>query len=117
MRDSEKNISRRLFLAGVGGVAASAGVLAISPWWLPSRKLTGDSSHEAERPAYKPRTIEDTSGYVAVVSLMKPWRTGATLAEIRDAWRRVGYRNIEGLDRELAAEKNITDSKANLLLL
>ncbi|HEY7312617.1 MAG TPA: CRTAC1 family protein [Gemmataceae bacterium] len=117
MRDSAKNISRRLFLAGVGGLAASAGVLATSPWWLPSRKLTGDSSHEAERPAYKPRTIEDTSGHVAVVSLMKPWRTGATLSEIREAWRRVGYRSIEGLDRELAAEARITDSKANLLLL
>jgi hypothetical protein len=112
-----KTLSRRLFLASAGGLAASVAAVAALPWWLSSRRLAPNSPSEADKVHYKPRTIEDTSGYVAVISLLKPWKPGATLEEIRNAWLKVGYRNIEGLNRELATEKLLTDSKANLFLL
>ncbi len=107
-----KPISRRLFLAGAGGLAASAAAVATYPWWRPA--------HPSVDPAglhYKPRTIKDTSGYVAITSVVEPWAPGATLEEIARSWRGVGYRNVEGVEKALAAETALTYDRIKFLLL
>ncbi|HTU23519.1 MAG TPA: CRTAC1 family protein [Gemmataceae bacterium] len=112
-----RTFSRRLFLTGLGGLAASlAGVAAYS--WRPFfRRSTDSKSHGGDQTEYTRRKIEDTSGYVAVVSLMNPWSPNASLAEIGKAWRRPGYRHIARLDQVLASERAFTNDTANLYLL
>jgi hypothetical protein len=113
MREQGKTISRRLFFAGLGGLAASAAGLATVPWW----RVSHDRADAGTQTVYAPRKIKDTSGYIAVVSCLAPWQANASLQEIAAIWQRVGYRNIEQLNQVLAAEDHRTDSAMKLLLL
>jgi hypothetical protein len=117
MSSQPKILSRRLFLAGLGGLAASVAGIATYSWWPFADRSAGSSSRNKGRVVYRPRVLEDTSGYVAVVKYMESWKPDATLVEIAQPWQRVGYHHIERLDRDLAAELSLTDTKVNLWLL
>ncbi len=106
-------ISRRLFLVGAGGLAASAAAALTFPWWRPARRSAADPAGLH----YKPRDIKDTSGYVAVTTVIEPWAPDATLEEIAKSWRGVGYRNVEGVEKALAAETELTYDRIKFLLL
>jgi hypothetical protein len=111
MPGPQRTISRRLFLAGLGGLAATAAGVAVYCCKVPS------PSPASPRPDFKPRDIADTSGYVAVTTVVPPWGPTATLDELAEIWRRVGYRNIDGVDQALAAEPALTHDRFKLLLL
>ena len=70
---------------------------------------------------YKPHRTDppygDASGYSALIDLVEPWKPSATLEEFRRSWLRVGYRDIEGVDRILATKKQLDQSKVGLLFL
>jgi hypothetical protein len=78
--------------------AALISALAGAAWY--AYGVWADLPHGAL--AYKPREDIDASGFTTVRSYIRPWQPGATLAEIRGAFDRVGYRTIQQLDRKLA---------------
>jgi hypothetical protein len=51
---------------------------------------------------YQPRQPLDTGGFLCAVAGLRPWKDPTSLDQIREAFDRVGYRNIEHLDRDLA---------------
>jgi FG-GAP-like repeat/ASPIC and UnbV len=65
---------------------------------------------------YQPRKPLDTSGLSLVLGSIEPWKPGATLDEVSNVWRRVGYRNIERIDQRLALPDEPAESKISLLL-
>src|SRR5581483_1212380 len=88
---------RARMLAGVLVLAAAVGggvFLAVGP-------VSGPSPAPLK---YKPRKFLDTAGYATVVSMLRPWPPKATVAEIADAYRGAGFRNLERVEREMAAE-------------
>ncbi len=66
--------------------------------------------------AYRPREPIDTAGFLLVGALLPKWEPKASLATISEAFQRVGYRNIERLDADLA-DPNIDDQKRASLLM
>ncbi|MFN0018502.1 MAG: CRTAC1 family protein [Pirellulaceae bacterium] len=70
-----------------------------------SKKL-GTSSPPAKvlLEGFQPRQELDSGGFTLVTTTIPPWRPDASLAEIGDIWRRIGYRRIEQLDKQLAAQ-------------
>jgi len=113
MGDQRKKISRRLFL---GGLAVSvAGSVAV-PWWMSRHRSETNTPQTVRRSRYKSRNIEDTSGYVAVTTLLVPWAPNASLEEVGNAWRRIGTRHIEGVSQTLAVEK-VPHDRMKLLLV
>ncbi|OWK37772.1 CRTAC1 family protein [Fimbriiglobus ruber] len=53
-------------------------------------------------PQYKPRKPFDTAGYATITSLIKPWPPSASLEEVADSHRKIGYRLLGVLDQEMA---------------
>ena len=108
-------LSRRHFL---GGLATVAGIGALSWWrWRATREPVIPPAPDTKRLDYRPRIINDTSGYVAIATVVPPWKPTATLKEIGELWRRVGHRNIEELDRALAANLPLEMDPMQLRLL
>ncbi len=116
MSPPPKIISRRLLL---GGLAASAAGIATLSWWKgrSSNEPTLKPSSDLKQLSYRQQKISDTSGYVAITTVIPPWKPTATLKEIGNSWQRVGYRNIEELERILAADQSIGEDSIKLMLL
>jgi FG-GAP-like repeat/ASPIC and UnbV len=108
MPGQSKSVSRRLFLAGLGGLAASAAGVATRRWWMPAGWFGSTSPNEQQKLDYRPRSIADTSGYVSITNTILPWRSDVTLEELSNIWRGVGSRNIEGIDHALAEVAPLT---------
>jgi FG-GAP-like repeat len=120
MQHQGKTLSRRLFLAGLGGLAASAAGIAAVPWWMPSwstKKFGRDGKPLQYAPHRTDSPYGDSSGYTALIDLVDPWQPNATLKEISRSWLRVGYRNIERVDQVLAAKQELDQSKVMLVFL
>jgi len=86
---------------GIVGLLTAA-VLAVVTWKHGQRS---DARRRPVLPAkihYEPRRGLDCGGFVAAISFLKPWDSRATLEEVSDAWRRIGFRTIEQFDREMA---------------
>jgi hypothetical protein len=66
--------------------------------------------------AYKPRRSLETSGFVVVIQMLKPWPVGSTLAEIGQRFQGVGYRDIEAIETELARGTISDKQRIDLLL-
>ncbi len=83
------------------------------------RYSRGSATHRAgeRKPlAYREKQSMDTGGFMTVLPMLKPWPPSASLAEIGEAFRRVGYRDIEQLDRMIAAP-GLPDSRKIVLML
>ena len=65
---------------------------------------------------YLPRKTIDTEGFQSVCLRMPGWKPEATLEEIAEIWRRVGYRNIEVVDRSLADPRLPDADKLDLMM-
>ena len=65
---------------------------------------------------YQPRKRPDTAGFQEVCNRMPGWKPDASLEEIAEIWRGVGYRNIEVIDGMLR-EPGLSDvEKFNLMM-
>lgn len=53
-------------------------------------------------PDFQPRKPVDCSGLQNVAATLDRWPPSAPLQQVSDAWRDIGYRNIEAIDRILA---------------
>jgi FG-GAP-like repeat/ASPIC and UnbV len=116
MQSEPKFISRRLFLASLAAVGASAGGIAAYRWWPSSSGLATPAGRDQGPVDYKPRASLDTSGFTTILSCIDPWQIGASLEEIAGCWRRVGYRKLEAVDQALAQEKLVAAARIQLLL-
>jgi hypothetical protein len=108
---------RRIFLLSVVVLLVVAEAIVLA--WKSSHK---PASHPLPAPAppplvYKPRAPMETSGYGLVISKLEPRALDASLAEISKGWQRIGYRNIERVDRELAAAKESDLSQVRAVLM
>ena len=65
-------------------------------------KVFPGRSADKEPLQYKPRRMVDSSGFLFVLRLLRPWQPSATLEEISASWERVGHRSLDVLERQLA---------------
>jgi hypothetical protein len=67
------------------------------------------SAHVRRPPDYQSRYMGvDTSGFLLAFDLLVPWEPRASFEDVARSWNRIGYRNIESIDRSLA-QGNISD--------
>jgi ASPIC and UnbV/FG-GAP-like repeat len=82
----------------VGGVAAAVAF-----------KYPRDSvsTHRVNRPTltYRPKKPVDTAGFSAVLPILEPWPTTASLTEVSRHFERAGYRNIDKIDQAFAQDQ------------
>lgn len=99
----------RRYLAGtmLGGLML-VGVIAIVVLISFSRHTSVhlSTSSRGRKIAYRPREVVDTVGFASVVDRIQRWALDTSLEEISRIWDRVGYRNIEEIDRALADTTN-----------
>src|ERR1700719_4459797 len=89
----KKWIISMILLAGVG---AAAGI-----YLWPKASTSKESARRRPR-TYLPWQPLDTSGFLFSHMRMQPWKDPTSLEEVRQVYDRIGYRNIEQLDRSLA---------------
>jgi len=67
--------------------------------------------------AYRPRENLDTSGFTMMSALVTPWRPDASLAEIGESFKRIGYRTIERIDQQLGEAGRSQQQRVSALLM
>ncbi len=82
-------------LGMLGAVAASFAVKSARRAAPPVAALPPPSSYQEKKPI-------DTGGFTAVLPGLERWKDNASLEEISQVFRNVGFRNIERIDRNLA---------------
>jgi hypothetical protein len=65
---------------------------------------------------YQQRRDIDTGGFFAVLASLAPWDSRATLAQISDAWRGIGYRGIDQIDRVMEETPPSEEMRLELML-
>ncbi|MBI3862803.1 MAG: CRTAC1 family protein [Planctomycetia bacterium] len=93
--------NRMLILAGV---TAAVVVIAAGYWKsaASSARARRSAALASRQIAFEPRRPLDTSGLKDIVQSLEPWPPNPSLEEIAAAWNRIGYRNVEAIDRRLA---------------
>jgi FG-GAP-like repeat/ASPIC and UnbV len=67
---------------------------------------------------YRPFRVQlDSSGYSTINLLITPWKSDASLEEIRERWQDAGRHGIELIDRQLADPKRTRDGEIAVLYL
>jgi hypothetical protein len=66
--------------------------------------------------SYRPRKSLDTGGFMLALYSLKPLQDPTDLEEMRTAFSRLGYRNIELLDKDLAGDL-VGEERIRLLLV
>jgi hypothetical protein len=92
-----RRVSRPLLLAGlIGAILVVVGLVRVAagPDWLTFQHTPSLN--------YKPRRTMDMSGFSAVLAHLQPWPPNASLEEVSQSWERVGYRDMDVIDRDLA---------------
>ncbi|HLJ11764.1 MAG TPA: VCBS repeat-containing protein, partial [Planctomycetaceae bacterium] len=90
------------YLAGL----LMTGIAVIAAWSCYDRPASTSPTLRRPSPAYEPRQeYLDTSGVPSIVSSIQPWGAEASLEDVGNIWRRIGYRLIDQVDRELADPK------------
>jgi hypothetical protein len=99
-------------------VAVLPVVVLAAIFFRPHRSDSSAIHVSADKPKlrYSPKIWVDLSGYFATTGMLKPWPASASLTEIRDAWSKAGYRNIDLIDQQLRAESAHGEARINLLL-
>ena len=67
-----------------------------------SRGIVAGTSAPRRSVTYQPRRPVDTGGFFNVLAHLPPWKPDASLEEISDTYRGLGYKNIEVIDRSLS---------------
>src|SRR5688572_19227969 len=93
---------RRLTLT-VLSVFGICGLTALAAWsnYIINRSSGGASRIKDSGIEYKPRIALDTSGFTVVAKHLREWNHEASLGEIANVFRDVGFRMIRQLDRQL----------------
>src|SRR5579871_2185717 len=90
------------FILLISLAAAAMGTI----WYFCRNKTSSDNSPPKKALSYQPRQPLDTSGFHFALAGLKRWRDPTSLDDIRKAFTRVGFRNIEQLDGVLAQERD-----------
>jgi hypothetical protein len=90
--------------------------LSENPAAEPESKATIRPRPKAIAGDYKPRKPMDTGGYLFVTTSIPAWKPDASLLEISDVWRRVGYRTIDQIDKQLAMPGVPPQDRCSMLL-
>ena len=77
---------------------------------LPILPLKGRSE------AYQPRRPVDTGGFFNVLGHLPQWKPDASLEEISNIYRGLGYKNIEVIDRSLSDSSKSDEQRLTLLI-
>ena len=98
--------------------AAGVGYFAWSRHSAASRDVAGSSStgSEGPRPAYKPRIVDDNSGFQMLGNALKPWSGDTPLAEIAKIWDRPTYRLIAEVDKDIAKAESLGEPGSGTVL-
>ena len=67
-----------------------------------SRITVARGAYAGRPPAYLPRRPIDTGGFSYYLAHLPPWKPDASLQEISKICERLGYRDIEEIDRSLS---------------
>ncbi len=100
MMTQQRKTGRIIFwlaLACVAAVGLISAVLIAYP-----RKKADQSTSPPKVLSYQEKRPVDTGGFTAVLPALDRWPPEATLEEIGGYFKRVGFRNIEKIDRQLA---------------
>src|SRR5262245_54501234 len=79
-------------------LVAVAGLVVIRN---PSDETVVPPAETRPRAAYEPRRPVDTGGFSYILANLPPWKPDASLEQIGEIYRRLGYRKIEEIDRGL----------------
>jgi FG-GAP-like repeat/ASPIC and UnbV len=95
-----------------------AGMIAIVVLITTTRNTSARSSNAlpSRKIAYSPREPVDTVGFASVVDRIPQWAPDTSLEDMSRIWQRVGYRNIEEIDRALS-DASLPDLKRAALML
>jgi hypothetical protein len=107
-----------LFLV-TGVVIAARMSLSRSPTVKPSdapRSTSTAPDESTRRGGYLPRKHPDTAGFQEVCKRMPGWKPDASLKQIAEVWRRVGYRNIDIIDAKFGEPGVTEEQKFNLMI-
>jgi FG-GAP-like repeat/ASPIC and UnbV len=114
MTSKQKNRTFRFagFLAGLlfAVAAIGGGFVANSRGRRERRHPNGSLAFQARKPV-------DTGGFLTVLPMLEPWPSPGTLEQVRDSFRRVGYRNAKRLDESLAHSDLDKRQKIGLALM
>jgi hypothetical protein len=114
MLPSTNNVPRRRFLGGLPALslgAALVGAVVIAAIWLSVPRVPARSDIR-----YLPRQVPDTSGFGLILANLEPWPARASLEELNRYWDRVGYRQMERFDHDLAQEKSFNEAAVAFVL-
>jgi FG-GAP-like repeat/ASPIC and UnbV len=81
------------------------------------RSPDAQPAEPVRRGGYLPRKQPDTAGFQEVCNRMPGWKPDATLKQIAEIWRRVGYRNIDIVDGKLGEPGLSDEQKLNLMIV
>jgi hypothetical protein len=81
-----------------------------------SRGMVGNPSAKGRTVAYQPRRPLDTGGFFNVLAHLPPWKPNASLEEISNICRGLGYKNIEDIDRSLSDASKSEEQRLTLLI-
>src|SRR5580704_7856683 len=110
----KRHVLAGMMLAGL----MLAGAIAILILMTSTRDTSARSSSSlpSRKIAYSPRELVDTVGFASVVDRIPQWAPDTSLEEMSRIWQRVGYRNIEEIDRALL-DASLPDLKRAALML
>lgn len=98
-------------VASIAGLWVLYGRVGTPPAAAPRKSPAVAPSAEAQSPLVPRKYIaartRDSSGFFQMMEFVKPWPQAASLPEIAEAYRRVGYRTIDEIDRKLAASHEL----------
>jgi hypothetical protein len=90
--------------------------IAIAGLMTSSRGIVARPSAARQQPAYQARRPLDTGGFFNVLAHLPAWKPDASLAEISNICRGLGYRNIAEIDRSLADPRNTDVQRLTLMV-
>ena len=77
-------------------------VIAVGLLMSISRGLVANPATARRSKAYQPRRPVDTGGFFNVLAHLPRWKPDASLEEISNIYRGLGYKNIAKIDRTLS---------------
>jgi hypothetical protein len=81
-----------------------------------SRGIVANPAAARRSEAYQPRRPLDTGGFFNVLAHLPPWKPDASLEEISNICRGLGYKNIEKIDRSLSDSHESDTQRLTLLI-
>ena len=81
-----------------------------------SRGIVAKPTATRRSEAYQPRRPLDTGGFFNVLAHLPAWKPDASLEEISNIYRGLGYKNIAKIDRSLSDSRESDTQRLTLLI-